>query len=339
MSELRLNILNGNWTVIATERGQKPESFKVERGTDIRDLDVYDPDCPFCPGNEERFDIRPLRDVSSPDGTWQTRLIENKYKIFDDHAVCPVMPEPFTPHGVHFSYKGCGNHFLVLEHPAHNRVTGTMTPQEVASVFTLYLDAVTRLSKNPNNLISILFKNQGAAAGASQPHAHSQIVGSRVVPGWIRTAMHIQQQYFDQHGECALCAMLEFELKARERIVADTGEMVILSPYAASAPYELWVVPKRHFACYNQITASEITALAAAVQQALGAYVEKLDNPDFNYFLHSSPHPLAGVPFYHFFVQIVPRLWNNGGFETGTGMAVNPIVPETVPQLLGETQM
>lgn len=28
MSELRLNLLNGNWTVIAPERGQKPESFK-----------------------------------------------------------------------------------------------------------------------------------------------------------------------------------------------------------------------------------------------------------------------------------------------------------------------
>lgn len=29
MSELRLNILNGNWTVIAPERGAKPESFVV----------------------------------------------------------------------------------------------------------------------------------------------------------------------------------------------------------------------------------------------------------------------------------------------------------------------
>jgi len=70
--------------------------------------------------------------------------------------------------------------------------------------------------------------------------------------------------------------------------------------------------------------------LAAQVQAVLHTYVEKLDNPDFNYFFHSAPHPMAGIPFYHMLVQIVPRLWNNGGFEMGTGIAVNPVQPETV---------
>lgn len=171
-------------------------------------------------------------------------------------------------------------------------------------------------------------------AGASQPHAHSQVVGSRVVPGWIRNAMHQQQQYFDQHGICAMCAILDFELNQGEQIVADTDQVVILSPYAAAAPYELWVIPKRHFACLTEIKESEITAFAAAVRQALAAYVIKLDNPDFNYFLHSYPFPMVGVPFYHFFVQIVPRLRHNGGFESGTGMAVNPVVPETLTNFL-----
>ncbi len=320
--------------MIAPERGAKPETFKLERQIDVRTLDAYDANCPFCLGNEERFDIAPLSEISSQDGTWQARLIENKYKIFDAYASCPAEPEPFTRYGVHFLYKGCGDHFLVLEHSQHNKVSGNMTPQELSSVFSLYLDAVQRLAQNPNNLISIIFKNQGEMAGASQQHAHSQIVGSRVVPAWIRNAMHQQERYFDQHGECTLCAMLKFELNVGERIVADTDQMVILSPYAAAAPYELWVIPKRHFACFTEIKESEITSLAASIRQALATYVEQLGNPDFNYFLHSSPYPMSGVPFYHFFIQIVPRLWNSGGFETGTGMAVNPIAPETVPEFL-----
>ena len=338
MSELRLNILNGNWSVIAPERGQKPEKFKVNLETDIRQLNAYDEHCPFCPGNEDRFEIDLLREVADGEGAWQARLIENKYKIFDDHADCPVEPEPFTPHGVHFSYKGCGNHYLVLEHPVHNRMMGLMTPREVSDVFTLYLHAVQQLSKNPNNLISIIFKNQGAVAGASQPHAHSQIVGSRVVPAWIRNAMHTQEAYFDQHGICAMCAMLDFEREHGRRILAETDQAMVLSPYAAAAPYEVWVVPKRHFACYSEISPDEIDGLAAGVQQVLSGYIDKLDNPDFNYYLHSSPHPMAGVPFYHLFVQIIPRLWNVGGFETGTGMAVNPVAPESLKELFQATQ-
>jgi len=334
MSELRLNILNGNWVVISPERGQKPGSFKVEQTRDIRSLAEVDKSCPFCPGNEERFEINPLSEVKGPDGRWQSRLIENKYKIFDDHESCPSVPEPFGTHGVHSFYKGCGNHYLVLEHPVHNRVMGLMTPAEVAAVFGHYLQASEWLSKNPNNLISIIFKNQGMAAGGSQAHAHSQIVGSRVVPAWVRNAMHTQQTYFDRQGLCAMCAMLQFEMKEKERVLAETEHTLTLSPYAAAAPYEVWVVPKRHFSCYSDITPSEMEDLATQVQAVLRTYVERLDNPDFNYFFHSAPHPMAGVPFYHMFVQIVPRLWSNGGFEMGTGIAVNPVQPETVKTLL-----
>jgi UDPglucose--hexose-1-phosphate uridylyltransferase len=328
MSELRLNILNGNWTVISPERGNKPESFRVERTCDIRALERYDAKCPFCPGNESDFDIDLLHEIYGDNGEWQARLIENKYKIFDNYANCPVVPEKFDSHGVHFLYKGCGNHYLVLEHPEHNRVMGLMTSEEIFSVFSLYLEAVSRLSGNPNNLIHIIFKNQGAIAGASQPHAHSQVVGSRVVPAWIRHAMQTQQRYFDQHGICAMCAMLEFEWQYEQRIIMETEHTIVLSPYAAAAPYEMWIIPKRHFACFSEINDSEIKSLAESVRMVLRNYIEILDNPDFNYFFHSAPHPLAGVPFYHMFIQIIPRLWNSGGFETGTGIAVNSVSPE-----------
>jgi UDPglucose--hexose-1-phosphate uridylyltransferase len=328
MSELRQDILTGNWAVMAPERGKKPESFKVSKDKDLREYDSYDSKCPFCSGNEEKFEIIPLSEKKDDAGNWTTRLIENKYKIFDDYASCPATPEPFTQDGIHTSYQGCGNHYLVIDNPIHNCVMGQMTIAGVKSVFECYQEALTMLGKNPNNIIGIIFKNQGMLAGGSQAHAHSQIVGSRVVPSWVRSALHAQEKYFDGHGICAMCNMLKYEKEAGERVAFENDNCLVMSPYAAGTPYEMWVVPKRHMAWYGNISDDEMTDLAEGVLKVLAAYVESLDNPDFNYFLHSVPTPLAGIPYYHMFVQIVPRLWNNGGFEMGTRIPVNPVLPE-----------
>jgi UDPglucose--hexose-1-phosphate uridylyltransferase len=328
MSELRQDILTGNWTVMAPERGKKPKKLKTIKSKDLRDYPEYDPVCPFCPGNELKYEIDPVVELLNDDDKWSTRVIENKYKIFDDFNTCPVQPEPFKKHGIYSYYQGCGNHFLVIEHNQHNRIMGEMEPEQVQRIFHCYLKTLKILQKNPNNLIVIMFKNQGIKAGGSQPHAHSQIVGSRVVPTWIRNALHVQEKYFDDQGHCAMCSLLNFELDYSKRIVVETEHTVVLSPYAAGTPYEMWIIPKRHLAWYGNITEQELSDFSASVLMVLRAYVKSLENPDFNYFVHSSPTPLKDIPYYHLFVQIVPRWQNKGGFETGTKIPVNSVLPE-----------
>ena len=173
MSEIRQSILTRNRTVMAPERGEKPEQFRVVRSKNLTDYPKYDEACPFCPGNEKKFEIVPIEETRNDDGQWLRRVIENKYKIFDDYATCPIEPEPFKKHGVYTYYQGCGNHYLVLEHPQHNKVMGQMQPEQLQDIFGCYLKTLGILKKNPNNLIAIIFKNQGVIAGASQVHAQS----------------------------------------------------------------------------------------------------------------------------------------------------------------------
>lgn len=328
MSELRQDILTGNWTVMAPERGEKPASLKTAKTKDIRDYPPYDNICPFCPGNEEKFDIKTVDKILDDDQSWTTKTIENKYKIFDNFSSCPVVPESFSKHGIYSYYQGCGNHFLVIEHKVHNLVMGNMENKEIYNVFSSYKKIATDLKKNPNNLIAIIFKNQGAKAGGSQPHAHSQIVGSRIVPAWIRNALHIQEKYFDDHGGCPMCSLIDYERGFSKRVVTETDNVIVLSPYAAGSPYEMWVIPKRHFACSIDMKDSELRDISSTLKIVLNGYVLKLNNPDFNYFVHSSPFPLAGVPYYHLYIQIVPRTKSYGGFEIGTKIPVNPVLPE-----------
>jgi UDPglucose--hexose-1-phosphate uridylyltransferase len=334
VSELRQNLLTGNWAVIAPERGEKPRAFESPASAGIATYPEYDPSCPFCPDNEERFPLEIIDTVKGIEENWVTRIINNKYKLFDDLPTCPIGPEPFKKSGLYSYYQGCGNHYLVIESRLHNRPMGAISHEEINNTLQSYLKICRLFKKNPNNLVTIVFKNQGLHAGASQIHAHSQIVGSRIVPALIRNAMHVQDKFFDDNGACALCTIVDHELHLKKRVVVETEHSVVLSPYAASAPYEIWIVPKRHFACYEDILDDELTDTAIALKRVLSAYITKLKNPDFNYFFHSAPHPLSNVPFYHLYIQILPRLTIAGGFEAGTRIPVNTVWPEAVPEFL-----
>src|SRR6266480_4173578 len=250
MTELRQNLLNGYWTVFAPERREKPRGFDYFREMVTDGLPEHDPSCPFCPGNEERFPLQIVDEIKDDQGIWTTRIIANKYKIFDDFKTCPPVPEPFKRRGIYSYAEGCGNHLLVVEGRSHNVPLGAMGMEEVSNTLLIYRDACRLLKVNPNNRMTIMYKNQGAHAGASQVHAHSQIVGSCIVP---------------------------------------------ISPYAASSPYEIWIVPKRHFCCYEEITDLEIGEMASVLKKVLGAYITKLGNPDFNYLIHTAPHLLSNV--------------------------------------------
>ncbi len=203
MSELRQNLLTGNWAVVAPERGEKPRAVDPPTSAGIETYPEYARSCPFCPNNEEKFLLEVIDACGASPDRSITRIINNKYKLFDDLPTCPIGPEPFKKRA--FYYQGCGNHYLVIESRIHNLPMGAMSRGGICNSLHSYLKICRLFRENPNNLVTILFKNQGTRAGASQIHAHSQIVGSRIVPALIRNGMHVQDKFFDDNGTCALC--------------------------------------------------------------------------------------------------------------------------------------
>ena len=51
MSELRYNIVTGDWVIIALERARRPGDFKQAKKPE-GELPQYEKSCPFCAGNE-----------------------------------------------------------------------------------------------------------------------------------------------------------------------------------------------------------------------------------------------------------------------------------------------
>ncbi len=74
--------------------------------------------------------------------------------------------------------------------------------------------------------------------------------------------------------------------------------------------------------------------LAAILRDTLKRLSNRLDDPDYNYVIRSTSKHNADKPFLHWYLQIQPRLTTPAGFELGSGMHINPSLPEEDAQFL-----
>lgn len=333
MSEFRQDLATGSWVIIAPER-LKGKSFE-ELKNPLRDtLPEYDKNCPFCPQNEDRFENVELMKIPHPDknnphkSKWLARVVDNRYKIFGNGGPEERESHGFVSDGIYNKVAGKGEHNLVIENPQHNKTFATMTQEEVAAVVRLYTGMFNKLREAPRTLLTLIFKNHGVRSGASQIHPHSQIVSMRVVPNYIRFLLEEAQRYFDSHGQCVFCAISEFELNEKKRLIYENKQFFSLVPYAASVPYQILIMPKKHDSLFGDMPDDEINDFADCLRITMRKLYLGLSNPDFNLILRNPPYSLSDVPFYHWQMEIVPHILTLGGFELGSRVNVNVITPE-----------
>lgn len=336
MSELRQNLATREWVVIAPERTSKPSSVKSRVIKEGASDEEYDPNCPFCSGNEKRFSEVERFRLDDSKGAWQVKVIDNRYKILDTFEACPAVLESFEKEGIYNKLKGCGSHELVIETNKHNRTIMDMSDDELKNIILAFKDRYQSLKKNPHNLITLIFKNYGAMAGQTQVHSHTQIIGSRVVPLYIRSLLHEAERYFDDNGSCVFCDMLRFEIKEKRRLILQNKDYATFVPYAAGSEHETWIMPKHHSAGMDSLEGEMIDSLANILQTIFKRFYLEIGNPDFNFIMRNAPYPMSSVPFYHSHIQLLPRTKILGGFERGTQIQVNTVLPEDSARLLRE---
>jgi UDPglucose--hexose-1-phosphate uridylyltransferase len=88
-------------------------------------------------------------------------------------------------------------------------------------------------------------------------------------------------------------------------------------------------MPRRHHASFGGLDlGSEKPAFAEALQLTLSALYEGLNDPPFNYFIHSAPLKAQVEREYHWHLELIPKLSIAAGFELGSGMWINVVKPE-----------
>ncbi|HYZ78987.1 MAG TPA: hypothetical protein VE596_16605 [Gaiellaceae bacterium] len=222
-------------------------------------------DCPFCAGREDRTPPETLRLPQRED--WTVRVVPNLYPALVRQEV-------------------------VVHSPRHVRSFADLQEHEldlVAQAWQRRREAV------PDGYLHALV-NEGAEAGASLPHSHSQLAWFREPPPAVT----------EERGELAV-----------GEVVLEQNGLVLACPRASRLPYELVVAPLDDEAdgLRSERLGPALRLLAEGIRR-----LRRLEGPvPWNAWLHDGRR-------WH--IEVVPRLAVLAGLELGAGIYVNSLPPE-----------
>lgn len=208
---------------------------------------------------------------------WRVRVVPNLYPAFERQEV-------------------------VIHAPEHVRSFAELDDEQVAAVAEAW---TLRERAGAEEGLGYLhaFVNEGADAGSSLPHSHSQLVWLREEPPALRGE--------DPAGVDAVLAHGELRVLERD------GAVAVAHP-AGRVPYEVLVAPPAG-------AALRLAPLLLALRDVVRA-LRSVEGPvPWNAWLHRGPRP---------HLELVPRLSALAGIELGAGLHVNPVAPEDAARAL-----
>jgi UDPglucose--hexose-1-phosphate uridylyltransferase len=332
MADLRKDPVTGRWVIISTERQKRPSDFQIETVT-VKPDDL----CPFCEGHEASTppEILAYRNGTSANSRgWDVRVVPNKFPALRVEGTLDREGE-----GLFDRMNGIGAHEVIIESPDHNQTLATMSEQAIEKVFWAWRDRVLDLKQDFRLRYILIFKNHGASAGASLEHSHSQLIALPIVPREMSEELDGARRHFQQKERCVFCDIIRQEIKDGSRVIAESPEFVALTPYAPRFPFETWLLPKRHAARFEDASRGEYASLARMVKDTLQRMNKTLLSPPYNLIVHSAPMQENSGEFYHWHVEIMPKLTRVAGFEWGTGFYINPTGPEEAAGVLRKVKL
>lgn len=322
-SELRQDIVTGDWVVIATGRAKRPDDFVVEeRAVDNRN--ISDPFLDLKGSGQEE----PVLLYTKPDGDWSLAVIPNKYPAVERARIPKDLSE-----GPYFGMSGVGYHEVVITRDPE-RSLAELPLWQVAEVIDAYQDRyLSIMSKKSINYIQI-FHNHGKEAGASISHPHSQLMAIPVVSPYIESELRGAELYHRNNRENVYEVIEKYECSTKKRLVFENEHFLVFCPFASRAAFETWVLPKSVNPYFERISEDEKLALAEALQKSLFAIFRGLSDPAYNFYLHTAPCDGKDYPHYRWHIEILPKTSTWAGFELSTGVEVSTIQPEKAAEYL-----
>ena len=326
-SELRRDLVTGEWIVIATRRALRPHAFiaKGEREEDTRES------CPFedpqKAGNEAPLFLFPQDAKDS----WQVQVIANKYPAFSPAGECQV-PRNRGPYEI---IDGRGFHEVVITRD-HSKHFALFSREEAEQVVRAYHERYAAMKTDSCVTYIAIFHNHGRSAGATLTHPHSQIIALPIVPPDVRRSLEGSADYFQKNKACVHCVMIAWEQEDKKRIIFENDTFVAFCPFISRTAFEIRIFPKNHDAHFDHMMPKHYGDFADALRHSLGALHKTLENPAYNFFLHTAPLDGETYEHYHWHLEIMPKTAIWAGFELSTGIKISTLAPEQAAEFLRE---
>ncbi len=290
LHELRHDPLSDRWTVMAPARSGRPHTT---RAAPLSPPSAES--CPFCPGNESKTPSELARAGPGEPGThgWRVRVFPNLYPIVDGEI---------------------GTHEIVALSPGHFTSLAGLTDDGAVELFDVLADRM-RVHATAGHVYSQAIVNHGREAGASIEHPHAQLLALHLAPPVI-----VDEATRLRRDSCVMCTMTD-----RDLLVVDS-EAPAWCPWASAFPYEVLIAPREHVGSFENGPAIHRAAAARSVRRALARLIDVLGDAPYNLVVHTAT---AEADDFHWHVHVWPRIANLAGFELGTGIGANTVLPET----------
>jgi UDPglucose--hexose-1-phosphate uridylyltransferase len=335
MSTLRKDPITQGWVIFAEERYQRPPEMPVPRSYPAPEH------CPFCPGNEEMTpaELLAVRPAGSRPNTpgWSVRAIPNQFALLRIEGKFDRRGE-----GLYDMMNGIGAHEVIIETPDHEATLAGYGMIKIQEVLWTCRERAIDLQRDPRFRYIQIFRNYGEAAGASITHPHSQIIALPILPRRLNDEVSQSFEYWTRKERCVFCDIVNQDSEG-PRLVYENDYFVALEPFASKFPFETWILPKEHSAYFHHISDTQLPSLAETLRVTLAAFAEALSYPPYNLIIHMAPlqpdkkylAPRSKIyDFYHWHIEIVPRIGRVAGFEFGTGFYINSVLPEDAAEYL-----
>jgi len=263
--------------------------------------------------------------METPDQTdagWSFRAVPNRFAGFQEGGPGPgPAPPARSPRGFQE---------VLIESPDHQADLSTLDEGALVRAVEGYHARYAAAAGEPDISRVLLFRNRGRPAGSSLRHPHAQLVGMELDPPEMAARDAAFRALTDElGGECPLCRPELIEPDPDRRVVRETEHFVCRIPWAAEAPFEVWIVPRRHGPDFRDLAFPEEGGeLAMLLGWLTRRYAEAAGDPDYNLLLHSAgPRDPDPAPL-HWWIRLVPRVGQHAGLELLSGLRVNPSSPE-----------
>jgi UDPglucose--hexose-1-phosphate uridylyltransferase len=353
MSELRKDPVSGRWVIIAPERSRRPAIYQFEQygnssiisegsigftksPTDKKFRSTGNL-CPFCPGNEH-LTLASISTLFDENNHWKVRVFANKFPALRVEGDIDKKAE-----GLYDYISGIGAHEIIIDTPHHDKGIADLKGPDMEAIIKTYQARIQDLYNDQRLRFVMIYKNFGFNSGSSIDHSHSQLIATPIIPENLKIEYDHARKYFLFKERCLFCDLLNQELNDGRRIISENDDFILYTPYASRLPFEMHIFPRKHQHDFTQISPKGVQSLASILREALLRLKIALDNPSYNFIIHSSPNKGAKqIPGqwqtihedYHWHIEILPRILFLAGFEWGTGFFINPSLPEETSKYL-----
>jgi|SRR3989344_6439950 len=296
--------------------------------------------CSFCEGGENLTppEITARRDSGWRDQPgWRIRVVPDKNPLFRKEEL-----KRFGI-GIYDTISAKGANEIIIESPRHEDTWANMPVEKIREILGVFGERILDLKRDRDIRQILVYKNYGSGARVKIAHPHAVVVGSPVISPAMKEKLWHFKEHFRWKTRCLFCDIFENDGKNGERIIMENRNYILLAPFYSRVPYEMLVLPKRHEPFFEESSFdTEFAAmLKSAINKLNAVVVGEEDGVSYTMVVYTAPNQNAhGAKretlndYFHWHIEIVPRIRRYSSFEIATGFHVNPVTPEEAAEIL-----